>query len=255
MTSIPGQEPGGFLPEAILSPPPSSVTSSSIASATLPRSRAHPLKQGSGKETSFRNYVDKGILHITRRYAKKRITEPTVEGEVKGYMNFREVGPDIEKLVDIVWVSGTPSLQTSYLLSLALLLASYLPAFPPAPRTMFQLLHKMDYAFASLLQGRDIESGEALPGFTNTMRTLSTTEKVRLKSLVERTRLVVVEVMRSGDVEEEAKEDTETDIEYDDEDMEDEVEHVERWDMEIARVYDKTLVELGESIGDSFAGM
>lgn len=97
---------GGFLVPDLLSPPPSSVTSSSYASATLPRPRKHPLKQASAKETAFIQYVDRGIMDITRKYAKKFSGEGG-EGDVRGYKSFKEVARDIERLTDVVWVSGT----------------------------------------------------------------------------------------------------------------------------------------------------
>jgi hypothetical protein len=130
-------------------------------------------------------------------------------------------------------------------------------AFPAAPRQMFRLLGKLDHAFASLLQEADIETGEQLPGF-NTGRGVSVTEKVRIKSLVERTRVGVVDTMGRGQFEEEQEEaedmSTTSDMDGDlvldgpddldvDEDMTD-----DDWNMQVARVYDKTLVELGDSM-------
>ncbi|KAI9797190.1 MAG: Ribosomal RNA-processing protein 7 [Piccolia ochrophora] len=250
---------GGFLSPTIPSPPPSSITSTSLAPSTLPRPRHQPLKPGSPKETTFIQHVDHGILQITRKYAKKFSGdgEGEAEAEVRGYESLKEVGRDMERLVNVVWVSGTPSLQTPYLLSLALLLATYLPYFPPAPRTTFHLLHKFDLAFASLLQGHDVDSGDPLPGF-ETGKGVSMTEKVRIKSLVERTRVTVVQVMRSGEIVEDesaaSTEDvTDDDPDNEDDDMNDDVgvgdAEGTRWDMEIARVYDQTMVELRDLQG------
>src|ERR1700759_2014287 len=64
------EEAGGFMEPALLSPPPSSHASSSAASA-LPRPRNSPLKAGGSKESSLIRYVDQGILHIQRRFAKR----------------------------------------------------------------------------------------------------------------------------------------------------------------------------------------
>ena len=148
----------------------------------------------------------------------------------------------------------TASLQTPYLLSLALLVTNYLPSFPPSPRMTFRLLHKLDMTFSSLLQGRDVDSGDLLPGF-ETGRGLSTTQKVRIKSLVERTRVIVVEVMRGGEPMEEDESDGAEDRDDDDDndneeaDMNDIEEEVGQWEMEIAKVYDRTLVELEDTLG------
>ncbi|KAI9848297.1 MAG: hypothetical protein M1837_000561 [Sclerophora amabilis] len=250
---------GGFIHPAIPSPPASSVTSPSLTASALPHPRAQPLKAGSAKETSFIQYVDRGILDVTRRYAKKFSGEESESGGVRGYERFGEVAGDVDRLVDLVWVSGTPSLQTPYLLSLALLLTSYLPSFPPAPKPMFRSLHKLDFAFSSLLQGRNVDSGESLPGFESG-RAVTMTEKVRIKSLVERTRVLVVDLMRNADeMEEEVEENTTGDDEDDDEDddegvstgVRDEVDmdEADKWNMEIARVYDRTVVELGDTLG------
>jgi len=110
MTTLSNHTAGGFLPPTLPSPPSSSVTS---LSQTLPHPRAHPLKSGSAKESSFINYVDQGILNVTRRYAKKfsaRLEDhPGGESERtgRGYEDFGEVARDLEALVDVVWVSGT----------------------------------------------------------------------------------------------------------------------------------------------------
>jgi len=138
---------------------------------------------------------------------------------------------------------------------------------------MFRLLGKLDIAFASLLQGHNVETGDALPGF-ETGRRVSGTEKVRIKSLVERTRVAVVEVMSSGEMEEDEEEGTaeedseledgmvvemETDTEDEqsryDKKLQDEVEDVGGWDMEVAKVYDRTVVELGDTIGGTPIGI
>lgn len=105
-------QPGGFLPDpnGLLSPPPSSTTgSTSFAGAALPTPRSHPLKAGSPKETAFINYVDKGIQEVGRRFALKRGVEEGFEGEDggDGYTRFGEAARDLEKLVEVVWVSGT----------------------------------------------------------------------------------------------------------------------------------------------------
>lgn len=106
-------------------------------------------------------------------------------------------------------------------------------------------------AFSSLLQGHDLDSGDVLPGF-ETGRGLSTTQKVRIKSLVERTRVIVVDAMRGADsieVYESDDEEGQDNDDDDDEDDMDDVEEVGQLEMEIAKVYDRTLVELGDTLG------
>ncbi|KAF2100876.1 hypothetical protein NA57DRAFT_37069 [Rhizodiscina lignyota] len=272
---------GGFLPASLLSPPPSSHASSS-AIGVLPRARAQPLRPGGPKESSLIRYVDQGILRIQRRFAKREVAEES--RNVVGYKNFKEAANDIESLIDVVWISGTPSVQIPYLLNLALLAANFLPDLPPSPKATFRLLSKLDLAFASLLQGRNVETGEPLPGFGN--RTVNGTEKVRIKSLVDRTRICVVEAMSKADadeddIDEEDMTGTETEDDPDDfnmsSDMENELmnrntndltedsmdegnasgvrEPQGDWDMHVAKVYDRTVVELGDTLGGTPIGI
>ncbi|KAI9722139.1 MAG: hypothetical protein M1828_004821 [Chrysothrix sp. TS-e1954] len=259
---------GGFVqPSTLLSPPQSSAPSS-LAAAPLPSPRHTPLKSGGSKETAFMNYVDRQISDIQRRFAGKLTSGQnnrhqeagaTSRDTSQGYASFKEAGRDMSRLIDVVWISATPNLQVSYLLNIALLAVSYLPSFPPAPRTMFALLTKLDTAFASLLTGEDLETGEALPGMMGGLRKgLSATEKVRLKSLVEKTRVVVVEVMNAGEpeFEEDGAEDS-----IDDSDAMGNAGHLNfdeeegAFDMDVARVYDKTLVELGDTLGGPVIGI
>ena len=145
--------------------------------------------------------------------------------------------------IQIVWVSGTPSLQIPYFLSLAVTVLTFMPSFVPAPTSMLRLLNKLDTAFASLLQGKDLDTGETLPGFESGRR-VNVTEKVRMKATVERTRVAVVELMNRDEFEpEDEDEDSSTgnDDPFDTEDSTD-------VNMDVARVYDRTLVELGDTL-------
>jgi hypothetical protein len=148
-----------------------------------------------------------------------------------------------------------------------LLVTEFLPEYPPAPRATFRIIGKLDAAFASLLQGRNVETGENLPGFERG-RIVSTTEKVRIKSLVDRTRIVVVKAIRdfggstdAGDEPEDGDaEDIETTNDEDDDlDLEshnlNEVNEIDRQEMGIARIYDKTMIELGDVLGGSPIGI
>jgi hypothetical protein len=136
-------------------------------------------------------------------------------------------------------------------MSLALLLTEFLPEYPPDSRSTFSFLAKLDAGFASLIQGRNIETGEALPG-AERGKLVTTTELVRLKSLVDQTRLVVVKALKDTNFENDDDEDirmSEVTDETDDDDLdrgdEDDVTEVSRQEMGITRVYDKTIVELG----------
>ena len=126
-------------------------------------------------------------------------------------------------------------------------MASYLPGFPAAPKATLKLLRKLDHAFSSLLKGEDSISGETLPGFeSGDKKVMSKTDMVRINSLVQSTRVIVVEAM-SKEIEEEPQSpsteqsDTEMDDTYGDYENE-----VDEDDMGIATVYENTITVLGE---------
>jgi len=154
-------------------------------------------------------------------------------------------------------------LQTPYLLTIALTACTDLASFSFQPRPTFQLLYKLDLALYSLLQGRNAESDEMLPSFKGGRGKPSTTEKVRMRGLVERTRVAVVEVAGKGasvtDAGRPSKTDDNftTDVDDDDDDAMEGLQIEEnhgRWEMEIARVYEKTIVELGMELETSGTG-
>ncbi|RKF60621.1 Uncharacterized protein OnM2_049005 [Erysiphe neolycopersici] len=213
------------------------MTSTSVSSI-LPQPRSKPLRAGSKKEDAIRRYLDERILQISRKYAKKfQPAEENRVGDIKGYDSMEEVAGDLEGLANIVWLSATPSLQTQYLLSIAGILINYVTAFPPVPSATFALLKKMDHTFSSLLNGKDLLTGEVLPGFLGKMNSgFSKTDMVRLKGLVEETRILIVNLMKNMKPEE--KDDTDPQLEKSFDFLEDS-------DMDVARVYEHTIIQLG----------
>lgn len=161
-------------------------------------------------------------------------------------------------------------MQIPYLLNIANEFTEWVTRFPPQPTPMFTLLRKLDFCFASLLSGQDVDTKETLPGFECGARGVMTkTHMVRCKSIVEQTRVVVVDVMneRTGaedtggdededegmDVETELETDAETDADATDASMDDRPFVDPNWDdgdddlhMDVARVYERTLIQLGE---------
>ncbi|KAJ8129808.1 hypothetical protein O1611_g3820 [Lasiodiplodia mahajangana] len=195
--------PGGFLPPQGSLPSPTPSTASSHVAALLPRPRSKPLAPGSKKEDYARDYVARRLLHISRRYVKK-FGIPDPADEVTGYESMEEVCCDLDEVVDVLWFSGTPSLQVPYLLNVALAFNTYLPSFPPTPRPTFSFLRKIDHCFASLLVGYDVKTKIPLPGFSSTIDNIpktrfSRTDMVRCKSIADETRMLVAMVM-SGEV-------------------------------------------------------
>ena len=127
---------------------------------------------------------------------------------------------------------------------------------------MFHLLGRLDHAFASLLQGRDLDTGESLPGF-ETGYSVSNTEKVRLKSIVDRTRLCAAEVIGEGGWDDELDRhdgvygsvDDERNDNHNGNEYEDIMDEDPAWERELALVYDKTIVELGDTLAGSPIGL
>lgn len=265
----PSTEPGGFLLPSLPSPAPSNVSVGSTSS-NLPQPRSHPLKAGSAKEEAARRYVEGRLLHISRRYVKKFQSPDDGEAEdVKGYVSMVEVSKDLGEVVDVLWLSGTresgygdllfhigtksevvASLQVPYLLNVALSVTSYLPAFPAAPKATFALIRKLDHAFSSLLRGEDTVTGEILPGFKGGKKAgMSRTDMVRCKSLVESTRVMVVEVMGKETEDEHEGDESGAETDATDVDMESAWDPAEdKHNMDVARVYEGTILALGEHL-------
>ncbi|EFY91580.1 hypothetical protein J3458_014472 [Metarhizium acridum] len=249
-------EPGGFIRQTGLpSPAPSSASTRPIAG--LPHPRGHSLRPGSSKEDMVRRYVEERLLNISRRYVKK-FGNPSPGDEVVGFKSFGEVAKELDGLVNVLWKSGTPSLQIPFLLKLASDFTQYVRSFPPSPRATFELLRKLDHCFASLLRGQDMETNETLPGFENGLRSgMTTTDMVRCRSLVEQTRVLIVEILSSGEVDDE-DEDEDTDMDGDESAAEASGNQTptpwdideERLHMDAARIYENTIVQLGERLGD-----
>ncbi|KHN95174.1 meiotic recombination protein DMC1 [Metarhizium album ARSEF 1941] len=217
--------------------------------AGLPHPRGHSLRPGSSKEDMVRRYVEDRLLLISRRHVKK-FGNPSPGDEVTGFKSFGEVAKELDGLVNILWKSGTPCLQVPFLLKLASDFTQYVRSFPPSPRATFELLRKLDHCFASLLRGQDMDTNETLPGFENGLRSgMTTTDMVRCRSLVEQTRVLIVDVLSSGEEEEEEEEEEDDDESATEGDAPWDIDE-ERLHMDAARIYENTIVQLGERLGD-----
>ncbi|GKZ23722.1 hypothetical protein AbraIFM66951_009754 [Aspergillus brasiliensis] len=259
---------GGFMPPNLPSPAPSTPRPSTPS--LLPKPRTHPLRAGSAKEAIVINHIDTTLLRISRRHAKKfssayyNPNDPSnantnyspvsssnqkveEEDDVQGYESFKEVARDLEGLVDVLWVSGTPSLQIPYLISLAIQVNSYLPEYPFSAAPTFRLLRKLDEVFAELLGG----------GEGQKKCVVSMTEKVRIKSIAESCRVLVVETREKENEDglgEEDDYDEDEDEEFEDvygnaNKLEDYMPIPGKWEMETAKVYERTIQLLGDELG------
>ena len=145
------------------------------------------------------------------------------------------------------------SLQIPFLLNIANAFLDYLEPFPFAAEATLKLFHKLDYAFSSLLHGEDIITGEPLPGFEYG-RKVNTTEKVRLRGLVERTRVQVIEFAGRRDHPTELDAISIDTTEFEDSDTDDmDIDTntgVRRGqvDLDVARVYQRTLADLSDKL-------
>ena len=113
-----------------------------------------------------------------------------------------------------------------------------------------------------MFQGVNFETGEALPGFEGGRSKPSTTEKVRIRGVVEKTRVTVVEVAGKGgsitDADSAALTETDHTTDLDDASLMEGLQREGndgRWEMEIARVYEKTIEELGMALDASGANI
>jgi Subunit 11 of the general transcription factor TFIIH len=160
------------------------------------------------------------------------------------------------------WYASAASLQIPYLISLAGLVNSYLPDYPFSPHSTFRLLKKLDSIFASLLLGEDTETGGPISGFDSRRQVISMTEKVRIKSIAEMGRVALVEARDRDDggfIEGNDSMDLDT-TSADDDDDDDLAEVLAaevygasagQWEMEVARIYAKTIQLLGDEFGKS----
>lgn len=258
-------QPGGFI-YSLPSPAPSNLSTTSTNSS-LPHPRARPLRPGSEKEDTTRRYIDQALLSIARRYMRK--FQPPEADKIVGYTSMSDVARDLSSVVDVLWISGTrmstpvtlmifkisnietASLQVPYLLNIALKVTEYITAFDPAPPATFRLLKKLDHAFSSLMKGEDSLTGDILPGFEGGKSAgMTKTDMVRCKSLVEASRIIIVEHMTKPPEQPKAEDDEDTvmESETDAEGNKKFPEPDEQLEMNVARVYEMSVVCLNENL-------
>jgi ribosomal protein L12E/L44/L45/RPP1/RPP2 len=126
---------------------------------------------------------------------------------------------------------------------------AYLPAFPFST-SLFYITAKIDLGFASLLQASD-ESTITAPKVAHHV---SVTEKVRIKSLVEETRIAAVNVASASSLASSVQDLSETDTEDHEDDGSEEADEEQQDEsnmsisLALSRVYKRTLEILGDSL-------
>ena len=116
MTST--NQPGGFLQPVLPSPSSFPDTSPSNSTTILPPARNSALRPGSAKESTFIEYVDRRLLSISRRYEKRfniGVEDGGISDPNRGYENFTEIANDLELVHDVIWVSGTRTITSTFM--------------------------------------------------------------------------------------------------------------------------------------------
>lgn len=142
------------------------------------------------------------------------------------------------------------TLQIPYLLSLAGIIADYLPAFPFIEGPTIRLVDKLDQAFANLLsQRRDSMASIAVEGHHYLV---SVTDRVRIRSVIESTRIIAVKVSAERSAFAYVQDDSEsfTNTDYQNSTTADHNRHNrDLLDMSISTMYERSLSILGDSLG------
>ncbi|OQD83096.1 hypothetical protein PENANT_c018G03014 [Penicillium antarcticum] len=201
----------------------------------LPQQRTTPVPSGSEEETQLRGRLSTGIEKITYRKMKSDMgmDAPDTPVHLRRYEGFKDLVVDVDSLVDTIWISATPSIQTETLITLAGLVQTSLKSFPFDPQPTLTILHKLDSIFAALCTGTHPLTGAALPGVRIGHSLATETQKVRIRSLAEMTRYEVFSVLGSS-----------RGVDGDDDDESEDEE--EPWMLEATRVYEKSLMLLAE---------
>ncbi|KAK9347204.1 hypothetical protein V1522DRAFT_435131 [Lipomyces starkeyi] len=162
------------------------LNSSHVDSPQLQSLPANVHTISSAQQSKLINYLDEQLLYISRKYVRK-FSDTGPPDSV--YYTIEPLLEDLTKVVDLIWYSvsttSTPFIQSQYLLRIADDLNDSIPSLPIAlPDKVFSFLRKLDKIFYKLIVG-DIPSHKRM----------SNTEKARLESIVERTRVDIVTVM------------------------------------------------------------
>ncbi|CAI7651730.1 unnamed protein product [Penicillium discolor] len=221
---------------------------------SLPQQRSQPIPSGSQEETQLRGQISTGIERVTYRKMKSDMgmDAPDTPASERRYDSFKDLAADVEGLIDTLWASATPAIQTEALITLAGLTQTSLPAFPfDAPPTL-NIFHKLDSVFAALCTSTHPLTGAVLPGAQPGQSLVTETQKVRIRSLAERTRFQVFSCLATSN-ERGNSVNGYGDGDDEDEDSGDEID--EPWMLEATRVYEKSLMLLAEQDPDVEAGM
>ena len=162
--SIPNPDPGpndsgGFLISSLPTPTGSvaspTYSGNVVDDAVLPAARGTALRPGSSKYDHAARYVEDALFRISARYARRfarRAEDEGVaegkestgeeerggrrgwgesgDGEERGYASFGDAARDLERVVDVLWVSGTRESASFLVLMFAAFFAFHSLHFP-----------------------------------------------------------------------------------------------------------------------------
>lgn len=100
------QHSGGFIATTGLLSPAPSVASNTIS--VLPQPRQTSLKSGGAKETTLLNLLEGRLREISARFERRfHRGDSSTAISASGYGNATDIANDLDRIVDIIWVSGT----------------------------------------------------------------------------------------------------------------------------------------------------
>ncbi|KAI5305781.1 ADP/ATP carrier protein [Ascosphaera pollenicola] len=231
-------EAGGFIPGDTHIHSAHLPLSEIALSIELPEQRHKPLRAGSKKEWDTIRWIEARMMSLNRKHAKRfepgkqwEATDSKAQGQSQtssiprqpgddepGYASVSELATDVEQIIHVLWVCGTPSIQIPQMISLASFVETGLPAYPFQPEPTFRLLATFDVVFASFLTARNVLTRQPLSGCVpeqtedieedplddelmlsyvkkpEPQSKVSATEKVRIKIIAESTRMTVLDI-------------------------------------------------------------
>ncbi|KAJ5225092.1 hypothetical protein N7468_006317 [Penicillium chermesinum] len=229
----------------------------------LPDQQARPFASGSEEEEQLRATLTAGLDKINYRQMKAALGMSSDANHVEDgpFRSFKELCASIEKLTDTLWASATTSVSVEGFLALAGILNTSMNTYSIEIQTTLDILNKFDIIFEALCTEKHPNTGEPLPRLSD--RPLATqTQKVRMRSIAENTRGTVLSMLytSSGSSEGPLLTDdsqlTNGDLNDEPSEFEDDMEEdfpVDTqtdtadapWWMEVNKIYERTLMLLG----------
>ncbi|KAJ5734148.1 hypothetical protein N7493_002934 [Penicillium malachiteum] len=202
--------------------------------------RSAPFPSGSYEENQIRGQLNSGLERIDLRLMKARlgIDIHTLPTETR-YLEFTDLSADVDRLVNILWISATPSIQIEGLLALAGITEEALSIFDFEPEPVLTILHKFDLIFVALCTCKHPVTQELLPGAVEGQSFATQTQQVRMRSLAEATRSKVFQVASFGSSDDSLEEEEEGN-----EDEDEDEDESSFWMMALTYIYERTLMSL-----------